>query len=234
MGGSKSSTHVETRYQQRPLSQEEKDLIRAQADLARKLGLYSETAAERSQEQYDLWKQTYLPLEKRFLTKVEETNQKLWKPNEQLLNRIQSTAASASQKGLKNAQDKVAQLLANRGLTGSGIEAKALMGLSAEAMKAYQGAINDAFWKALQQSNVIRQQQLQNLGAAINVGRSGFTGSLQYQGLAGQQAQGAIGGYASAFQSWDSTWKAITTQHSTSRGASPLWEVAGVGLGLLV
>jgi len=231
MGGSSSTSTSVTRYEQRPLTEEEKDLLRAQADLSRDLAEYSRTSAERSQEQYDLWKQYYLPLEQRFIGEVDKVNQQLWEPDKDLLERIRTSAAGASQRGLKSATDRLSQAFAARGLTGSGVEAKALTNLNQASQQAYLGAMNDAFWQALQQSNVIRQQQLQNLGSAVNVGRAGFTGSLEYQGLAGNQASQAIGGYGSAFSGWDSTWKTVTESYSKSTGPSPVWELAGTATG---
>lgn len=208
MGGKSSShTRVETKYVERPLTQEEKDLIRAVAENARQYGRLAGESAERSKEAYEYWKQFFRPLEVGFIRKTQDVNAKLGTPEERLLNLFQSKAIAGAQKGAKEAQEMIKKIFAQRGLSGSGLETKAFAQLAAAESQNISQALADALFKAIAQSDQYRLQRLSNLANVINVGRGFSASGFNYQDLAGRQYLGSGQLYSEAFKDWDMRWK---------------------------
>lgn len=218
MGGHKSSTKVETKYVQRPLTEEEKALLRAEEEMARKLGYLAEKSEARSQELYNYYMHNFAPLEVSMIGRVLQTNRELGKVDKGLLSRYQAAALSGVYGSGKKATDKLKEFFAQRGLEGSGLEAKAVAALQSSVSQSAASALQQAFFQALEKSDLIRQQRLQNVGQAIAVGKGFSTGGFGYQGMAGQQYQGAGAVYSSTFGDWDKRWKqqSITNQKSSN------------------
>jgi len=216
MGGSKSHTEVKTEYKERPLTEEEKQLLREEARFARLLGQTAMSSESRSQDIYKRYLDVFAPLEDSMVARVLLTNKELGTVDKDLLSRFQAQAKSSVYSGAKGADKKLKQFFAQRGMEGSGLEAKALSNMYAGVSQAAAGALQDAFFKALQQSDIYRQQKLQNVASAISVGKGLGQGAFQYQGLAGQQYQGASNAFGQTFRDWDMRWKQSSFQNSSS------------------
>jgi len=217
MGGSRSQTTVRSEYKERPLTEEEKDLLRAEAEFARLLGRAGMASEERSTDMYSRYLQTFAPLEDSMVARVLLTNQDLGKVDKGLLTKFQAAAKSSVESGAKGASIRLSDYFAKRGLEGSGLEAKALSQFSGQLSQATAQALQSAFFKALEQSDVYRQQKLQNVGSAIAVGKGIGQGAFGYQGLAGQQYGGASGAYGQTFRDWDLRWKQTSSTDSWAK-----------------
>ena len=224
MGGKSHSTTI-TKYKERPLTAEEKRLLRAEAQFAEKLGQLGEKSELRSEKLFNYYMQNFAPLELSMIGRVLETNRDLGKIDPKLLSRFQAAALGQVYGSGSKATDKLKEFFAQRGLEGSGLEAKAVAALQSSVSQSAANALQSAFFKALEQSDIYRQQRLQNIGQAIAVGKGFSSGGFNYQGLAGQQFGGASQNFGQTFRDWDMRWK----QESFSKSSG--WNLNGKLIG---
>lgn len=215
-GGSSSSTT--TTNVERPLTQEELDLIKAQTENANSLTTLAEESAARSQDSYDNWKELYQPLEQDYINAVEQTNSEMGTADARTLSNLLGAANSTAQSSLKQDSQALDEYFASRGMTGSGSEASAFTSLMQSINQTKAASSNDAVLQAIQQGDASRQTKLNNLAQVINVGRGGYAGSVDYQGLSGNQYSQSASANQGAYASWSDRWMQESTGSSSSSG----------------
>lgn len=162
-----------------------------------------------------------------------QANERMGTAHQGVLNSQRANLFAGFDTGFGQADDNMQSSMAKRGITGSGVHAKAITDLGRERMAKSAGINNQAYNQAVQAGDTYRQQRMANLTGYAQLGR-GMSGSAQnylgqaggtYGQIGGQAGQTAIGlgGLNNSYNS--AKWNA---QAQASQGKG---QVAGAGIG---
>lgn len=150
------------------------------------------TANDRSTEQYNLWKQNYLPVENNLRTATYEANNNMGQVDQGTFDRAKAQNFAGLSSGFGNASRDFSRDMARRGLQGSGLEVRGLTDLANNKMQAQYAANANSYGQAVQAGDAYRQQKTSNLSSLAQVGRGLQSQSQNYLGQIGNQSvQGA-------------------------------------------